>query len=83
MNDLDCQQVFALLSEYIDGELPEDVCASLAAHIEKCPACIEFVESLRKARDLCRGFQGAEQPGQLDREARERMLRTLRDQLEL
>ena len=47
MTNVECQQVFERLSEYIDGELPEDLCGVLAEHIEDCAPCVEFVESLR------------------------------------
>ena len=73
MSAIECQEVFARLSEYIDGELPDDLGASLARHIEDCAPCIEFVESLRKAKELCRGFQGAAQPDKLDPAVREQM----------
>jgi anti-sigma factor RsiW len=49
MNENDCQNVFALLSEYIDRELPPGTCEELDRHIQDCAPCVEFVESLRKS----------------------------------
>ncbi len=46
-----------MLSEYLDAELPTDLCERLSGHIEGCAPCVEFVESLRKSVDLCREFQ--------------------------
>ena len=49
MNETDCQNVFALLSDYIDRELPDGTCDELDRHIQDCAPCVEFVESLRKS----------------------------------
>jgi anti-sigma factor RsiW len=51
---LRCPDIFARLSEYLDGELPVDLQAEMQAHIEDCPPCVEFVKSLRKSIELCR-----------------------------
>jgi anti-sigma factor RsiW len=51
---LTCQDMFARLSEYLDGELPGDLRAEMQAHIEDCAPCGEFVQSFRKSIDLCR-----------------------------
>lgn len=61
----ECGDVFALLSQYLDGELPDDLCARIGAHIEDCAPCVEFVESLRRARTLCRQFKSSERPSPL------------------
>lgn len=78
MSPAECQEVFARLSEYLDGELPEDIRAGIARHIEGCAPCVEFVETLRKAKELCRGFEASEKPRTLDPAVRERMLAELR-----
>ncbi len=52
----DCNRVFALLSEYLDRELPPADCERLEQHLNGCPECIEFVESLRRSVKLCRQF---------------------------
>jgi len=43
-----CLEVFARLSEFIDGELPALECAEIEAHIADCPPCIDFLNSLKK-----------------------------------
>ena len=45
----DCREMFERLSEYLDGELPPEVCERYARHIEGCAPCVQFVESLRRA----------------------------------
>lgn len=54
MTELECKEVFEKLSEYLDRELPPDLCEKMRGHIEDCPPCVEFVNSLRKTVDLCR-----------------------------
>ena len=78
MTKLECQEVFAQLSEYIDGELPGDLCAELSRHIDGCAPCIEFIESLRRAKALCREFKAGEKPAALDSAVREQMRLALR-----
>jgi anti-sigma factor (TIGR02949 family) len=44
-----CVEMFEQLSEYLDGELPEDVAERMRRHVEDCDPCVRFVESLRRA----------------------------------
>jgi RNA polymerase sigma-70 factor (ECF subfamily) len=69
-----CKEVFALLSEYLNLELPPEACQEIEAHIAGCPPCIEFADSLRKTVDLCRQYQPAEPPAPLSQEAKTRLL---------
>lgn len=54
MTENDCEHIFALLSEYLDQELPPASCEELEQHLRQCPPCIQFVRSLRRSVDLCR-----------------------------
>lgn len=78
-----CREVFSLLSEYLNLELPPDACQEMEAHIAGCPPCIEFAESLRKTVELCRRYEPSEVPEPLGKDAREKLLeayhRMLRD----
>lgn len=66
----ECKEIFALLSRYLDMELPADACRAIEAHIKDCPPCIEFAESLKKTVDLCRQYSTSEVPSPLSQEAR-------------
>ncbi len=59
----DCKEIFAMLSEYLDAELPAQTCEEIRAHLADCPPCIEFLESLRRSVKLCRQYEAAETPG--------------------
>ena len=69
-----CQEVFALLSEYLNLELPPDACREIEQHLAGCAPCVEFAESLRKTVALCRRYQPTELPGPLGETARSELL---------
>jgi len=71
MRPENCKEVFATLSEYLDLELPPDACREVEQHLEGCPPCIEFAESLRKTIDLCHRYEAKEMPAPLSEKARE------------
>jgi len=65
-----CEEVFALLSDYLNLELPPEACAEIESHMAGCDPCVEFAESLRKTVELCRRYQPAEMPAPLTGQAR-------------
>ncbi len=69
-----CTEIFSLLSEYLDLELPPDACREIETHLAGCPPCIEFADSLRTTVDLCRRYRPTELPGPIGRQAREQLL---------
>lgn len=75
----DCKEIFALLSDYLDLELPPDGCAEIEAHLAGCTSCIEFVESLRKTIELCRLYHPSEVPEPIGKQAREQLLNAYRN----
>jgi anti-sigma factor RsiW len=81
MMEPDCKNVFAMLSEHLDGELPAATCDELEKHIQDCAPCVEFVESLKKSIALGRTYKPGGEPAKLSpevkkslQEAYERML---------
>lgn len=69
-----CKEVFSLLSQYLDVELPPGACREIEAHISDCAPCVEFTETLRKSIELCHHYEPSEVPGPLGEEVRERLL---------
>ena len=51
-----CQEIFANLSEYLDGELAPESCEQMRSHIEACPSCMAFIQDLKRAIDRCRAL---------------------------
>lgn len=69
----ECQEVVALISRYLDRELPDDVCERIRAHLASCPSCVEFVDGLRKSIELCRACRCMDKPGPLPKPKREQL----------
>jgi len=63
-----CREIFARLSEYLDGELDPESCAHLDEHMGDCPPCRTFLESLRRTVELARHLPGGKLPEELIQE---------------
>ena len=68
-----CEEVLALLSDYVDGLLSPDLCTALEEHFEQCPDCFVVVDSLRKMLILYRRLE----PPTLPKQAEMRLFRVL------
>jgi RNA polymerase sigma-70 factor (ECF subfamily) len=49
-----CRQIFAGLSDYLDGELDEFSCKEIEAHLSGCEPCQKFLRSLEATIGRCR-----------------------------
>ena len=47
-----CSKHEEKLSAYLDGRLSADEMKQIAAHLEKCPACAELLEKMRRVDDM-------------------------------
>jgi RNA polymerase sigma-70 factor (ECF subfamily) len=69
-NAENCREVFDLLSQYLDLELPPEACREIENHLAECPPCVEFAETLRRTVDLCHGYEPGVMPKPLSDSAR-------------
>jgi anti-sigma factor RsiW len=46
-NDLVCQQIVELITEYLDGALPRSKRRRFEAHLAGCPHCSEYLAQMR------------------------------------
>ena len=76
-----CREIFALLSDYLNLDLPPEACRHIETHLAGCPPCIEFVESLRKTVELCRQYRPDELPEPIEKQARDELLSTYQKML--
>jgi RNA polymerase sigma-70 factor (ECF subfamily) len=53
----ECRELFANLSEYLDGRVEPRTCEQMREHIEGCPTCVAFLRDLRAAIDRCRSLE--------------------------
>lgn len=61
MNHL-CNTIKEQLSEYIDGELDDGLCAAIQTHLADCDDCRVLVDTLRKTILLYRQQSSAAMP---------------------
>ncbi len=57
-----CRGMLSDLSEYIDGELDEDLCEEIDRHLSECGNCRVMVDTLRKTVILYREMGHEEVP---------------------
>ena len=59
---MECKEMLGALSDYIDGELEERLCAEIEAHMRECPDCQVVVDTLRRTIVLYRTHGRAKIP---------------------
>jgi len=52
MDHASCRNLLGSLSEYVDGELEETLCAEIERHLTDCENCRIVVDSLHKTVSL-------------------------------
>jgi RNA polymerase sigma-70 factor (ECF subfamily) len=62
MTDRHCKQIFAMLSEYLDAQLPAKNCRQLERHLKGCRPCIAYLESLKTTMEACRRYKAPRVP---------------------
>lgn len=55
-----CRDLAARLSEYLDHEIDPGACAEIEGHLDDCPPCRDFLESLRRTVGLVREVPASE-----------------------
>lgn len=73
-HSLACKDILKNLSDFIDGDLDQDLCAEIEAHIETCPDCQVVVNTLKKTIHL---VQVDGQETHLPTDARQRLFARL------
>ncbi len=51
-----CKELLGALSEYIDGEVDESLCAEIERHLAECGNCRVMVDTLRETIVLYRTY---------------------------
>jgi anti-sigma factor RsiW len=70
-----CEDMLALLNEYVDGEIDPGICAEFEKHLAGCNPCQIVVDNIRKTITLYK----AGQPYELPAGFRDRLHRALRE----
>jgi anti-sigma factor (TIGR02949 family) len=69
-----CKDLLGNLSDFIDGELPDEVCQKLRAHMDGCDNCRVVYDTLNRTIYL---YRVEAQETSLPQGARERLFETL------
>lgn len=69
-----CRELLGELSDYVNGDLGESLCAELERHLADCENCRIVVDTLRKTVYL---YRAAAAPQALPPEVQERLFKRL------
>ena len=53
--ELACVEVVELVTDYLEGALPDAEARRLERHVDSCPGCTEYLEQLRMIAGSLRG----------------------------
>jgi len=70
----DCRKLLTSLSEYIDGNLDQALCAEIERHLANCDNCHIVINTLKKTVEL---YQTASETTQLPSDVRRRLFHRL------
>ena len=49
-----CRELFERLSEFVDGELSQEICEEIRRHMQGCDPCVAFAKTLKTTAEMCR-----------------------------
>lgn len=70
----DCRQLLNSLSDYIDGDLPQELCNEIELHMKDCDNCRIVVDTLNKTVSL---YQSSSEPAVVPEDVRQRLFHRL------
>jgi anti-sigma factor RsiW len=74
-DDLACTEEVELLTEYLEGALPDAEAQRLERHLETCPGCTEYLEQMRTLAGSLEGLGG----DSISPETRDALIAAFRD----
>lgn len=75
IEQLSCQELVELVTDYLEGALPDEERVRLERHLETCDGCRDYVEQMRTTISLT----GEARPAALTPEVEEALLASFRD----
>ena len=73
----ECTRIAAMLSDFLDRDLPPETCANIDQHLQTCASCGHAAQALRATVQLCRDYQAGNRPGPLPPEKHAAMKQVL------
>lgn len=62
---LTCQQVIALLAEYLEATLGEQLLGALEEHLRDCAPCVAYLNTYRRTREVAAQANRVEMPEEM------------------
>ena len=75
--DVTCQDVIALLGDYLEATLGAADVARLEGHLDGCAECVAYLNTYRKTTALARAAGRVEIPGEMRRRLRDFLISRL------
>jgi hypothetical protein len=69
-----CRDAIALLSDYLEATLGEDVLERMEDHFRDCAPCVAYLNTYRRTRDMAAEVNRVEMPEEMRRRLREFLL---------
>jgi RNA polymerase sigma-70 factor (ECF subfamily) len=74
---LTCRDAIDLMADYLEHALGDDVLAALERHLADCPACLAYLNTYKKTRDLTGQAGRVEMPPEMQARLRQILLEQL------
>jgi len=56
LEEMACRELVEVVTDYLEGTLPEDDRRRFEAHLRECPYCAEYVEQMRQVAEALGGL---------------------------
>ena len=70
----ECRQLLNSLSDYVDGDLQQELCDEIELHMKDCDNCRIVIDTLSKTVSL---YQTSSEPAEVPDEVRQRLYHRL------
>ena len=60
-----CKKVVDFLTDYLEGDLEQEVTIAFEGHIDDCPGCLSFVNTFKTTVDLAKDIRYEEIPEEM------------------
>jgi anti-sigma factor RsiW len=74
----DCQMLVELVTDWLEGALPEPTRSELELHVATCVDCIAYVEQMQATRTALNRLESVHLAEPVDAETRDRVLAVFR-----
>jgi anti-sigma factor RsiW len=76
---MNCIELVAHVSEFLDGEMDHEIRRAFQAHLKECPRCEELLISLKKTLELAKRAPKESLPPHIKRSIHDAVRKCMRD----